>query len=431
MFSENLRLGEEIMKINNSYQGILFSAIILFGYSSFVMGRVLLAPIEPKLTTVYVQQWGSDLSTCGQPTSPCATINYGIFRISSTTTEPPFSEKEINTIYVGSGEYSENVDVNKPGIKIVSFHGSEVTIISAEDTQLDTVNISVDGIYFGKFSQGFTLTGSISGSGLYSTGSYGVIEGNQAIENGTAGFYFREQVGTKVRYNLANLNGVSGFYFNDFDDGNIDHNHAFNTTLGSSGTPGPGRGSGFWIDFDCNNDVFESNVANRNERSGVFYRRFGVTQQIIRHNSASKNQLHGFVLMGDEISIINNTAVNNESNGFLFMGYDRVDSFTYNSAIGNTGAGVVFGAEFLAGATVLSDVGHNNYINNDSGAGYDNCGVTNNLAAGSIVLKDDFFGNMNIPGPGTDPADALCGFDIEVETPASQMNVFTEFLTDF
>lgn len=414
------------MKIN-TLQKFFVLGTLLVAKPSLVVGTGGLPIEEPKLNTVIVQKWGDDTATCGSSTKPCFTINYGLFRVASTITEPPYSEDLTNNILVGPGEYNENVIFNKSGIKIISLFGSDVTIITAQDTGLDTVNINADGVYFGKRSQGFTVTGSLGGNGLSSTGSYGVVEGNQAIGNGAVGFHFSEQVETKVSYNLAKLNRNSGFYFFDFDHSIIDHNQAQNNTSGLIGPPGPGAGSGFWVDFDCNDDVFESNVATRNQRSGIFYRRFGVNRHMIRNNLASKNLLHGFVFMGDEIKITNNVSVNNVGSGFLFMGYDRIDFFTYNTAIGNTSAGVVFGADLFSGS-VVSDISHNNYINNDSidVTDHNNCGIINNLAADAIKSKDDFWGDMNVPGPGSDPADGVCGFAIEVETPTSQMNVLPE-----
>ncbi len=396
--------------------------------------------IAPKIDPVYVQKWGRNTYNCGTQTRPCLTINQGIFRALSTGA--PYSTSSISKIYVGPGKYTENVRVNKTGIRISSTHGTNSTLIEASNPLHDTVHISADGVYFGKYKKGFTLTGSTDSNGLFSTGSYVQVYGNRAINNGARGFQFGNstmaigpmnpaepitggapsqplinQTDVTVYYNVAESNGEGGFYFSDFDNSMVRYNEARNNlqTLGGF----MGFGSGFWIDIDSNNDRFEYNIATGNESSGFFYRRFGVVDQITRYNQSSENQSHGFMIMGDALTITNNTSTNNVGDGFHYMGYDQVLEFAYNTSVGNTGTGVTFGNEIAAGMTSVDDMHHNNFINNDP---VSNCGLTNNFQNNSIFPYSNFWGNMYVAGPGANPADSLCGMNTVVATPTTMMN---------
>jgi len=401
--------------------------------------------IAPKINPVYVQKWGKDTYNCGSKTRPCLTINQGVYRVASTTS--PYSTSSVSKIYVGPGKYTENVSINKNGIRITSTHGTDSTIIKASNTQHDAVYIASDGVYFGKKGKGFTLTGSVDSSGLFSTGSYGQVMGNKAINNGARGFQFGNstiaigaaipneplaggapaeplinQTNVTVYYNIAEGNGEGGFYFSDFDNSTVKYNEAHNN-LQTSGAFF-GFGSGFWIDMNSNNDRFEYNIATGNDMSGFFYRRFGVTDQIARYNQSSENLSHGFMLMGDVLTINRNTATNNAEDGFHFMGYDQVVEFGYNTAVGNIGTGVTVSTEMVAGMSSFNNFHHNNLINNDSIAnpGHNNCGLTNDFKYDGVIGNNNFWGNMYTPGPGTDPADDVCGFFSLLTTPASTMN---------
>ena len=396
--------------------------------------------VAPKLDPVYVQKWGRNTYNCGTQTRPCLTINQGIYRAISTGA--PYSASSISKIYVGPGKYTENVRANKTGIRISSTHGTDSTIIEASNPQHDTVHISADGVYFGKYKKGFTLTGSTDSNGLFSTGSYGQVYGNRAVKNGVRGFQFGNSsmavgpmdpsepitggnpsqplvnvTNVSVYYNIAESNGEGGFYFSDFDNSTVRYNEARNNLQTVGGFIG--FGSGYWIDMQSNNDRIEYNIATGNERSGFFYRRFGVTDQITRYNQSSENQSHGYMLMGDALTITYNTATNNADDGFHYMGYDQVLEFAYNTSVGNTGTGVTFGGEFAAGMTSVDDMHHNNFINNNAAG---NCGLTNNFQNNGITPYSNFWGNMYVAGPGANPADDLCGMNTVVATPTTMMN---------
>ena len=421
---------------------LLFTTLVSNLYAQFipaqdktlVLDKPVLRPIKPiddlvllpaaKLENVYVQKWGTNTWGCGSETSPCLTIDYGVFRVKSTSA--PYSTSSISNIYVGPGVYNENVVVDKTGVRIRSTHGREATFIVAADANEPSVYITHDGVYFGKNNFGFSLSGS-NRSGLVSEGSYVYVYGNLSSNNGERGFEFGYQALGKsvtnnyVYYNVAENNGSGGFYFFDFDDSYIRYNEArYNQAA-------PGffaMGSGFWIDMDSENDYLEYNKALGNEGSGIFYRRFGVTDQVTRYNKSSENQDHGFMLMGDSISISRNTSVNNVGDGFHFMGYDQVLEFTYNTSVGNMGSGVFFNIEVLAGATNVSNLHHNNFFDNDDIAnpGSNNCGLTNNFQAGGLSPHTNFWGSSISPGPSADPADDLCGLATTESTPSNTMH---------
>lgn len=396
--------------------------------------------VSPKIDSVYVQKWGRDTYNCGSITRPCLTIQQGIFRAAATTA--PYSSLSVSDVYVGPGQYDENVNINKSGIRITSTHGTDSTIINADNEAHDVVTISANGVYFGIKKKGFTLTGSTQSNGLFSTGSDVQVMGNRAIANGARGFQFGNssmaigpqdpnepitggnpaqplvnQTNVSVYYNVAENNGEGGFYFSDFDNSTVRYNEARNNlqTLGGF----MGFGSGFWIDMDSNNDRIEYNIATGNERSGFFWRRFGVADQIISYNQSTENQSHGYMLMGNALTITHNTSTNNSGDGYHHMGYDQVLEFAYNTSVSNTGTGVTFGAEFAAGMTSIDDMHHNNFINNNPGG---NCGLQNNFQNNGVSTHTDFWGNMYIAGPGADPADTLCGMTTIANTPTTSMN---------
>lgn len=377
-----------------------------------------------QIDPVYVQRWGLDTDDCGTKDRPCLTINMGISR--AIFTIAPYSPDSVTNIYVGPGVYQENLRITKSGLRITSTHGTDSTIIEARSIASNTVHIAADGIYFGSQNYGFTLTGSDK-NGLFSSGNYVTVTGNRSINNGERGFQFGASAVTgfasnpakgTVSYNIADNNGLGGFYFYDFDDSEVRYNEAHNNQRPPGGGF-PGVGSGFWIDTNSNNDIFEYNIATRNESSGFFYRRLGVVDQITRYNQASENDAHGFMLMGDALTITHNVATANKLDGFHYMGYDQVLDFSYNTSVDNIGTGVTFGPEVAAGMTSVDDMHHNNFINNDPGS---NCGMENNFQANAIHPYNNFWGNMFVPGPGANPADELCGFFTVVSMPTSSMN---------
>jgi|GEM_PF-2150123 len=377
------------------------------------------------LKTVYVQKWGRDTGACGSKTSPCQSINHGLLRVAATTT--PYDTASLNSVYVGPGRYRENVVINKTGIKVVSLFGTDMTIIAASDSSDNTVSITADGVQFGAKDKGFTLMGS-NLSGLFSTGSNVGVEGNRAVGNGRRGFELGDatvnitQSNITVKNNEAEFNGIGGFYFTDISKAQVIGNVARNNMRNGGGFMA--TGSGFWFDSRCSDFTITRNRATENEAMGFFWRRFGITDHVINNNQAALNLSHGFMFMGDRISINDNTAVNNEGDGFHFMGYDHVQHFTYNTAVENTRAGIMFDIEVLPGATVVDVISHNNIINNDSiRASGNNCGLLNNFQdKGFDTVHDNFWGNPAVPGPGADPADDVCGFLTEDSAPAATMN---------
>ncbi len=413
------------------------------------------AQIGNPASLVFVGQgnWAADNTRCGYtPWRTCRTIQHAVHRVRAG-----------GIIAVFPGTYQENILVDKPNIIIASFGGRQRTFIdgsgATDETVSEAMRIIVDGVTIGwrnSSRNGFTFRNSVA-SGLFNVGSNVNISGNAAENNGARGFQFglssvddsidtsnkdipddplngatkmvdgtlQTQINVTVNDNLATNNALGGFYFSAFDDSLVRDNTA-NSNLG---TPGLGQGSGFWVDSGSNGDGLERNTASNNSGDGIFYRRgFGpqpaglVTDQTATRNVTRENGRHGIIFMGNNIVAQDNLAELNQGDGFRFLGFDTITDVSYNSAIGNSRAGIGFDGRFARFSNPLvlplnydgngvpvefGGIHHNLLVDNqdygfvDPDNTFTRCGIANTLDNGTTIeISHNYWGDdQNICDP--------------------------------
>ena len=381
--------------------------------------------------TIHVATDGVDSDGCGASDSPCQTIQYGVNMAASG-----------DTVLVGAGTYTENVVVETNSLRLLSVSGYQHTVITAADTNGDTLTVMADDVRVGRVGQGFTLTGSLGRSGMLLIGDTCRVEGNRATGNGAFGLQFGfldipltpegctvpvgclpdtepgepelgaptpvpageapAVVGCRVNHNIADHNLESGFYFRNFDDGRVNYNQGYNNEINRGGFMG--FGAGFYIDRESERLTAEHNEAWGNELDGFFYRTNDVNNMVARHNRAWDNGQTGMRFMGTNVTAINNYAEGNGLAGLRFMGYDGVIIMRDNTSINNQGPGIHFDMfEFNRQPLQIRPMRRNNLSGNDPES---NCGILNE-SSNTLRLNDNYWGTSD--GPGDDPADTVCG----------------------
>ncbi len=425
-------------------------------YGFFVISFLILvvsltanaAQIGNPASLVFVGQgsWAADNENCGYtPWRTCRTIQHAVYRV-----------REGGIIAVFPGTYQENILVDKQNIIIASFGGKERTFIDGSGATDETVSEAMrniaDGVAIGwpnSSRNGFTFRNSVA-SGLFNVGSNVNISGNAAENNGARGFQFglssvddaidtsnkdipddplngatkmvdaalQTQSNVTVNNNVATNNALGGFYFSAFDDSVVRDN----TANSNQGAGGLGQGSGFWVDSGSNGDRLERNTASNNSGNGIFYRRgFGaqpaglVTDQTATRNVTRENGRNGIIFMGDNIVAQDNLAELNQGDGFRFLGFDTITDVSYNSAIGNSRAGIGFDGRFarFSNPSVLplnfdnngipvqfGGIHHNLLVDNqdygfaDPNNDFTRCGIANTLDTGATIeISHNFWGD--------------------------------------
>jgi Periplasmic copper-binding protein (NosD) len=304
---------------------------------------------------LHVANNGVDGSTCGARLDPCRSIGQAIANAS-----------EDDTILVGPGRYGDLngngalgelgeepgtdcacvVNANKR-LRIVSRDGAAVTVLDAGGA-IAGVNISANGVVFGGPSRGFTVTKATIGAvGIRTSRNVSVI-------------------GNILRNNEGGL---------------------FNECEFSSGRWRRG--------FDHR---IMGNMAVDNSSEGI---RTCGTGHLVRANVAINNGREGFAIDGVQ-RVFANTSVGN-FRGFVLSSVNGT-VFTKNAALGNSAGGVVM----TGPPTALLKIHGNNFYGNgpEPGRGPGSCGLLNGSSE-TVHATNNYWGAAT--GPGSDPADDVCG----------------------
>lgn len=317
--------------------GILAAAIIL-GLVAWTAGAA----------TLHVRNNGVDTATCGAVAAPCRSISRGVANAAAR-----------DRILVGPGLYGDingngilgepgeeaaggiMILVNKP-LTLESEAGAGATVIDAGTTDSGIIVVISGGSVIGTAGNGFTFSGGPGSAGLVtSNGSPFTSEmtasGNMAVNTQIGFTLFAGDVG---KYTLTDNLAIRCFI------GFLSHN---------------GSGHAF------------------------------------KRNTAVGNQAWGFLMEGGGHSFADNLGIGNGYGWEIHGPADPAFTFTGNTAIGNTLAGLTF----LDGA--VATLTHTNIFGN--GQALTNCGIF--AAPGTLVnAPTNFFGAAT--GPGPDPADSAC-----------------------
>jgi len=373
---------------------------------------VLLAAGGVDAAKLQVATNGTDSALCGtSAATPCRSISQAIANAQVS-----------DTIQVGPGRYGDanadgdfddpadeaaeidtgcdcliHVPVRKP-LTLLSRDGANVTLIDARGAAIDVVRIDAPGTAFGKPKRGFTLTGSGSARGLFSSADDLVIGGNLALANGSHGIKL-EGDRCDLNGNQALQNGDSGFFLDGANDGLIRGNVAISND-----------NDGF---SQVNRSLVKNNVSIANDNDGFDQQG---NDLVYRGNAALGNGGIGFDLNGGDRTVLTGILAQGNRNGVSVGGSDTV--LAKSSIVGNLGVGIV-----VEGGGTQLVIGKSNIFGNNVVADpvVTNCGVTT-LSVGPLNVAGDFWGAAT--GPGADPADDLCPFvpqiGLVVEPPATK-----------
>jgi parallel beta-helix repeat protein len=338
---------------------------------------------------------GTDSVACGPSGAPCRSISQAIANAAAG-----------DTIVVGPGRYGDanadgsfddpgdeaaqidsgcdclvHVPADKP-LFLLSRDGATTTLVDAAGAPIRVVKIDAPGTTFGKPKRGFTLTGSGDTIGFDSSAADLHVAGNIALANPSHGFRVQgDRCDTHA--NQALHNGSSGFFLDGARDGVTRSNLAVGN-----------QEDGF---SQVNPSLVQKNVSIGNVGDGFDQQGDDV---VYRGNAALGNGEFGFDLNSGDRTLLTGNLANSNRNGVHVEGSDTV--LTRNSIVGNLGVGVVV----EAGGTPLT-IAESNLVGNNASPdpAVTNCAVTS-LAPGPLSVATNFWGAAT--GPGADPADELC-----------------------
>jgi parallel beta-helix repeat protein len=310
---------------------------------------------------LYVANNGVDSATCGPWGTPCRTISRAIE-----------NAVDGDQIEVGPGLYGDlngDEDLDDPGEERPPQFGEAAAVVvykrlgiySQEGAAATTirfsplgsgltriVDITHDGVTFGRPNGGFTILGGAETFGITSEASRVRIVGNVALNNNLGFSFFRDEQ-TTIEKNIVVDNVAVGF-------------------------------SGFRANVTTINMVFDGDIAIGNQ------------------SHIQGNEGWGFLIEGSG-QVVKNCRASGNGTGIVVSG-DGNNTFLGNSVIGNIGPGFRFHG---GSSNVLR---RNNIFGNGTGfaAGIliANCGVYNHSAF-VVDAAQNYWGARS--GPGPDPAD--------------------------
>ena len=316
-----------------------------------------------------------------------------------------------DTIIVKPGIYTENINITKNNLTIISQSGEpEDTRVTANATNEAVFNLSnLNNISI----SGFRITGasSIGGCGIYLTNSEYSNISNNIMDSNRRGICLENSRNNFIINNNASSNGATsshngeGIYltgsdFNNISNNNINSNrwgiYLFNSsnniltnnTVSSNGGTSSygGTKSGFALSYSSNNNSLYNNTASSSSNGGIssyggtksgFALSYSSNNNSLYNNTASSNTGNGFILDVDSVnnSLFNNTVSSNTESGFVLfasnnslrnntvsnnsIGIDLNSSSEYNIISGNN----IFENKF-SGLYISQESGNNTIFNN-------------------------------------------------------------------
>ena len=316
---------------------------------------MLALPHAANAMTLWAATTGVDAAQCGSLTMPCRSINKALALA-----------HDGDTIIVLPGRYGAPEETPAPGcpapclvnvnkrVTVTSRDGASSVLLDGVGGAItDVVDITADGVVFGRRGRGLTLMRGANGLNLAAGVSRVTVMGNVATANTSNGFVIQGDHAV-VSGNRATGNGLTGFTISDTAH-TLTGNYAAGNSIGVGTSPAA---------------------------------------------------IQGFGVSGTDHELTGNIATDN-FNGFTIDGSNN--HLSGNAAIANGGPGVL-----VIGDTGLSFVRGSIYGNGsrDTG-GIPGCGILS-FAPGAVDATGNFWGAAT--GPGTDPADRVCAVTGSVTT---------------
>jgi parallel beta-helix repeat protein len=359
-------------------------------------------------TTWWVTNQGLDSSACGSRAKPCRSISAAIDKaVDGDVVEVGaglYGDLNGDGAFSAPGEEHYRTDADgrscivciTKGIKLLSLHGADDTIIDAGNSHsVDyVVEVISSGVTLGTDGGGFTVAGG---------GRAGVH----------IGFISK---GDKIIGNTAHGNVGSGF-----DVEVVDESFPFPFPVPISqylfdGNTATANGSGFSVSHDETHAipervVFTGNVATGNTNYGFGLSGSGFQLQFI--GNVANNNGTGVYIGGNNYEIRNSSIMGNRGPGILINGHNGGSGMmiTGNSIIGNQGAGVYILPEAqgntIRNNNIYGNVGVGTIAGGPAVGSTANCGIVNTgfefTSPTPTIATNNYWGTTT--GPGADPGD--------------------------
>ena len=237
-----------------------------------------------------------------------------------------------DTVFVYSGTYTENVNVNKrltlqgegaDVVTVTSIHGSGVFYVN-----VNWVNISgfrATGGYVGIYLNGANHC-NISENNASNNIHNGIALGNSSncvltnnianSNNGDAGIGIGESSHNTLTGNTGNLNGIDGIYLSNSSD--------YNTLTDNTANSNDKDGINLWR---SNNNMFTSNTANLNNDDGIDLDES--SYNTFADNIANLNGDWGITMWDSSHNTLTSNIANSNGEGIC------VDESSYNTLTSN------------------------------------------------------------------------------------------------
>ena len=305
-----------------------------------------------------------------------------------------------DTVFVYSGTYTENVNVNKrltlqgegaDVVTVTSIHGSSVFYVN-----VNWVNISgfrATGGYVGIYLNGANHC-NISENNASNNIHNGIALGNSSncvltnnianSNNGDAGIGIGESSHNTLTGNTGNLNGIDGIYLSNSSD--------YNTLTDNTANSNDKDGINLWR---SNNNMFTSNTANLNNDDGIDLDES--SYNTFADNIANLNGDWGITMWDSSHNTLTSNIANSNGEGIC------VDESSYNTLTSNIMGGNAY--NFYLGGYLYSHFNNTidttnsvdgkpiYYIKDDSSGividnGTSNAGTIYCIQCDNVTIKD-------------------------------------------
>lgn len=307
------------------------------------------------------------LMAAGVATASIITVNESGTAEYNTIQDAINNSTDGDIIVVFSGNYTENVVINKK----LSLIAQNDTIVKAANSSDHVFRVTADNVNI----INFTILNAEDESGIYLDGVRDNYIFNNNLMNNWNGIFLNNS------YNNTLLNNAA---FNNTDDGFYLYNSSNNTLLNNSIIF---NYNGVHIEKISNNNIIINNNVSNNLKNGISL--FSSINNTLNLNTANSNQHYGIYFSNSSNNILfNNTANLNGRNGIhiTFSGYNKllnnVISRNLESGIGLSNS--------------INNTIFNNYFNNTKNVEFEGINTDNIWNISKTLAADIEYEGMNI-----------------------------------